>query len=308
MDSTVFLKQLALSCHIVMVMLFHCIIKSTSFNKKVMRPSCLLIMQFRKHCFHNVTMLCIWFFLFSYMLGKCTLLDRLEMSQYIPDDGETLVSAGEITEMGFFSPGNSTRRYLGIWYKNVSPFTVVWVANQNTPLENNFGVLKLNEKGILELLNPTNNTIWSSSNNISSKARTNPIVRLLNSENLVKNGQGTKDDSFLWQSFDHPCDTYMPGMKVGWNLDTDLEWFLSSWKSVDDHAKGEYALKIDLRGYLQIIKFKGIVIITRAGSWNGLSAVGYPGPTLGISPIFVFNKKEMSYRYNSLDKSMFSVY
>ena len=250
MDSTVFLKQLALSCHIVMVMLFHCIIKSTSFNKKVMRPSCLLIMQFRKHCFHNVTMLCIWFFLFSYMLGKCTLLDRLEMSQYIPDDGETLVSAGEITEMGFFSPGNSTRRYLGIWYKNVSHFTVVWVANQNTPLENNFGVLKLNEKGILELLNPTNNTIWSSSNNISSKARTNPIVRLLNSENLVKNGQGTKDDNFLWQSFDHPYDTYMPGMKVGWNLDTDLEWFLSSWKSVDDHAEGEYALKIDLRGYL----------------------------------------------------------
>ncbi|KAL5147521.1 G-type lectin S-receptor-like serine/threonine-protein kinase [Glycine soja] len=230
------------------------------------------------------------------------------MSQYIPDDGETLVSAGEITEMGFFSPGNSTRRYLGIWYKNVSPFTVVWVANRNTPLENNLGVLKLNEKGILELLNPTNNTIWSSSNNISSKARTNPIVRLLDSENLVKNGQGTKDDNFLWQSFDHPCDTCMPGMKVGWNLDTGLEWFLSSWKSVDDHAEGEYALKIDLRGYLQIIKFKGIVIIMRAGSWNGLSTVGYPGPTLGISPIFVFNKKEVSYRYNSLDKSMFSVF
>ncbi|KAG4968095.1 hypothetical protein JHK87_033746 [Glycine soja] len=48
----------------------------------------------------------------------------LAVSQSIRD-GETLVLAGGITKVGFFSPGNSTRRYLGIWYTNVYPSTVV---------------------------------------------------------------------------------------------------------------------------------------------------------------------------------------
>ncbi|KAK2975346.1 hypothetical protein RJ640_009700 [Escallonia rubra] len=37
--------------------------------------------------------------------------------------------------MGFFSPGNSKNRYMGIWYKETLPVrTVVWVANRKTPL------------------------------------------------------------------------------------------------------------------------------------------------------------------------------
>ncbi|TKY66616.1 G-type lectin S-receptor serine/threonine-protein kinase [Spatholobus suberectus] len=136
------------------------------------------------------------------MTRTSTSVDRLAVSQSIRD-GETLVSAGGITELGFFSPGNSARRYLGLWFRNVSPLTVVWVANRNTPLHNNSGVLKLNEKGILELLNATNSTIWSS--NISSKAVNNPIAYVLDSGNfVVKYGQESNEGSVVWQSFDYP--------------------------------------------------------------------------------------------------------
>nr|KYP42769.1 Putative serine/threonine-protein kinase receptor [Cajanus cajan] len=45
----------------------------------------------------------------------------------------------------------------------------------------------------------------------------------------------------------------MPGMKYGWNLETCLERYLSSWKSEEDPAEGEYAAKVDLRGYPQTI-------------------------------------------------------
>ncbi|KHN47415.1 G-type lectin S-receptor-like serine/threonine-protein kinase SD1-1 [Glycine soja] len=72
---------------------------------------------------HNIIILCIWFFLSSYMFQTSTSLDSLAVSQSIRD-GETLVLAGGITKVGFFSPGNSTRRYLGIWYTNVYPSTV----------------------------------------------------------------------------------------------------------------------------------------------------------------------------------------
>ena len=177
-------------------------------------------------------MLFIWFFLFSYFSGTCTSLHSLAVNQSIRDaENETLVSAGGIIEVGFFSPGKSTRRYLGIWFKNVNPLTVVWVANRNAPLEKNSGVLKLDEKGILVILNHKNSTIWSS--NISSKAGNNPIAHPLDSGNfVVKNGQQPGKDAILWQSFDYPGDTHTPGIKFGWNFQIGLERSLSSWKSV----------------------------------------------------------------------------
>ncbi|KAJ1379404.1 putative serine/threonine-protein kinase [Sesbania bispinosa] len=240
------------------------------------------------------------------MSKTSTSLDTLSVNESI-QDGETLVSAGGITEVGFFSPGNTTRRYLAVWFRNVSPTTVIWVANRETPLHNNSGFLKLNEEGILQLLNGTNSIIWSS--NISSKAGSNPIAQILDSGNfVVKNGQETNKDNFFWQSFDYPCDTLLPGMKLGWNLQTGQERFLSSWKSADDPAKGEYTLRIDLRGYPQLIKFRETDIHVRAGSWNGQSMTEYPLPTPGVLQTFVFNEKEVYYEFEILYKSTFSTY
>ncbi|RDY03958.1 G-type lectin S-receptor-like serine/threonine-protein kinase, partial [Mucuna pruriens] len=240
------------------------------------------------------------------MSRTSTSVDHLAVSQSIRD-GETLVSAGGIVEVGFFSPGNPTIRYLGIWYTNVSPLTVVWVANRNTPLVNKSGVLKLNEKGILVLLNATNNTIWSS--NISTKAVSSPIAHLLDSGNfVVKNGHETNLDSLLWQSFDYPGDTLIPGMKIGWNLETGVETSLSSWKRVDDPAEGEYAIKMDIRGYPQLLLLQGPDIEWRVGSWNGFSIVGYPLPASKLLQKFVFNKKEVYCEFEFLEGSLYKFF
>ncbi|CAJ1978629.1 unnamed protein product [Sphenostylis stenocarpa] len=239
------------------------------------------------------------------MTRTFSLRDHLAVNQSI-QASETLVSAGGIVEMGFFSPRNSTRRYLGLWYRNVSPFSVVWVANRNTPLESNSGVLKLNEKGILVLLNGANKTIWSS--NISDTAVSNPIAQLLDSGNLiVKSGWETNNENFLWQSFDHLCDTFLAGMKLGWNLETGLERFLLSWKSVDDPSEGEYSMKIDLRGFPQAVILDGFEIKIRVGSWNGQSWAGYPVSSPGSSQTFVFNEKEVYYEFGHVDSSVYTV-
>ncbi|TKY66613.1 G-type lectin S-receptor serine/threonine-protein kinase [Spatholobus suberectus] len=253
----------------------------------------------------NFRMLLIWFLLF-FRLRNSNSMDSLAPSQSIRDN-ETLVSEEGTFEAGFFSPGTSIGRYLGIWYRNVSPLTVVWVANREKPLQNKSGVLKLDERGVLVILNGANSTIWWS-NNISSKVVKNPIARLLDSGNLVvKNEQDINEDNFLWQSFDYLCDTFLPGMKLGRNLVTGLDWFLSSWKNEDDPAVGEHSLKVDLRGYPQFFKYKGGVIISRGGSWNGLALVGYPTHQLPQQyvPEFEFNEKEVYYEYKVLDRSIF---
>ena len=132
-------------------------------------------------------------------------------------DGETLVSAGGTFELGFFSPGNSKGRYLGIWYR-ISTDTVVWVANRETPIANRSGVLKVTNEGDIVLFNNTNSTVWSSN---TSRAAASPVVKLLDSGNLVvKDGNDNGLENLLWQSFDYPCDTLMPGMKLGKNFVT----------------------------------------------------------------------------------------
>ncbi|KAK7257251.1 hypothetical protein RIF29_31093 [Crotalaria pallida] len=253
-------------------------------------------------------LLLFWLFLFS-CIRTSTSTDSLALNQSI-SDGETLVSEDGTFEAGFFSPGTSSNRYLGVWYKNVTPLTVVWVANRETPLQDDSGVLKVHEKGALVILSgTTGSTVWSS--NTSSKAVKNPTAQLLNNGNLVlRNGQDSKEDLFLWQGYDHPSDTFMPGgMKLGWNFVTGKERFVSSWKSADDPAPGEYSLRIDHLGYPQFITFKGSRKKFRGGSWNGVGFSGYPTHQLTqFRSIFVFNEREVYYECEILDKSIISIY
>ncbi|XP_034912697.1 G-type lectin S-receptor-like serine/threonine-protein kinase At4g27290 isoform X3 [Populus alba] len=167
---------------------------------------------------------------FSSSFTKSLAADTIAANQNITD-GETIVSSGGNYGMGFFSPGNSTQRYLGIWHNRISKGTVVWVANREKPITDKSGVFKVDERGILMLYNQNSSVIWSSS--ISRQAR-NPVAQLLETGNLaVRNLDDPSPENFLWQSFHHPGNTFLPGMKVG-RIASGLDVIISSWKSTDD--------------------------------------------------------------------------
>ncbi|KAF5777995.1 putative non-specific serine/threonine protein kinase [Helianthus annuus] len=73
----------------------------------------------------------------------CSAVDTISANQEIKDGKATLVSKGEMFELGFFSPGKSKNRYLGIWYKKISYGTVVWVANRETAIADTSGLSNL---------------------------------------------------------------------------------------------------------------------------------------------------------------------
>ncbi|GFP80333.1 g-type lectin s-receptor-like serine/threonine-protein kinase at4g27290 [Phtheirospermum japonicum] len=104
-------------------------------------------------------------------------------------DGETIVSPSGMFELGFFSLGNSTNRYLGMWFKNITVRTYIWVANGQVPLTTRSGVLRFTKPaGNLALFNDTNGTVvWST--NTSRSARY-PYARLLDTGNLVLDPTG----------------------------------------------------------------------------------------------------------------------
>ena len=62
---------------------------------------------------------------------------------------ESIVYAGKIFELGFFTPGNSTNYYLGIWYHKIPEKTVVWAANRDFPVKGTSAVLTINQREIL---------------------------------------------------------------------------------------------------------------------------------------------------------------
>ncbi|XP_071696554.1 G-type lectin S-receptor-like serine/threonine-protein kinase At4g27290 [Rutidosis leptorrhynchoides] len=243
-------------------------------------------------------------FFFLIMLKSCSSIDTISVSQNITD-GQTIFSKEEKFEMGFFSPDTSKNRYLGIWFKNTSPITVVWVANRDTPLVDSLSMAKFDSQGIMSVINSTGSIIWSTSN-YSSAPKTNyinPILQLLDDGNLViKEG-----NNVIWQSFDNPTDTMLSGMKLGKNFKTGQEIYLTSWKSADDPSTGDYTARfLMVKGkYQQVYVYKSSDIVTRIGPYNAIAFAGQPN--YKANPLYVYkvdmvvNDDEMyfEFMYNS---------
>ncbi|XP_074581277.1 G-type lectin S-receptor-like serine/threonine-protein kinase B120 [Curcuma longa] len=182
-------------------------------------------------------------------------------------DGDRLISPGSIFELGFFRPGQSSSRYVGIWYHDFSTDTVLWVANRREPVLDDGGAFGIASDGNLVVLDAANRTLWSSGAALSSN---NSVVQLTDSGNLLLNDSG----GVRWQSFDHPSDTYMPGMKVGLDLRTGQNQYITSWTSENDPAPGNFSLSMDPRGSTQIFMWEGDRLRWRSGRWNQQVFIG----------------------------------
>ncbi|KDP38980.1 hypothetical protein JCGZ_00737 [Jatropha curcas] len=235
-----------------------------------------------------------------------TVADTLNITRSIRDD-DGLVSAGGSFRLGFFSPlGTSKNKYLGIWYNNLPGQTVVWVANREIPITDSSGVLRISDQGMLVLTVGNGSIIWSSN---STRASRNPIAQLLDSGNLVVKNEGDDNpENYLWQSFDYPTDTFLPGMKLGWNREKGLGRYLTPWKTSDNPARGNFSCGVDAAGYPQLVVRKNSKLVFRAGSWNGLRFSGAPGlkPNSIYTFGFVLNEKELYYHYELRNSSLLS--
>ncbi|KAL0399323.1 UNVERIFIED_CONTAM: G-type lectin S-receptor-like serine/threonine-protein kinase [Sesamum radiatum] len=240
------------------------------------------------------------------VVGISSAADTINTTQVIRD-GDTIVSQAGSFELGFFRPGNSTNRYVGIWYKNITLRTPIWVANREFPIRNTSSpALKFIQTGDLVLQDENNATIWSSN---ATRAARNPVAQLLDSGNLViREANDDQPGNYLWQSFDFPTNTFSQGMDFGWNFDTGMERYFSSWKSNDDPARGDFTYHVDIKGYPQLVLKRGGSVLHRLGPWNGLYFSGMP--SVGQNPTFMINLYMNSsvtyFREDTLDRSVVS--
>ncbi|GMP52728.1 hypothetical protein CsSME_00018436 [Camellia sinensis var. sinensis] len=162
------------------------------------------------------------------------------------------------------------------------------------PLLDSAGVLTIINPGSLALVHGTGNVIWSPN---MTGSTWDPVAQLMESGNLVVRDANDQSGHFLWQSFDYPCDTLLPGMKLGKNFVTGLERHLSSWKSSDDPAPGEFTYRCDPQGYPQNILSRGSVELYRTGPWNGIGFSGRPNlkPNTIYKYEVVYTKEEVKF-------------
>ncbi|KAL3754540.1 hypothetical protein ACJRO7_001736 [Eucalyptus globulus] len=172
-------------------------------------------------------------------LPSCLSRDTITVGTITYPGGTTLVSAGKRFELGFFSPDgiSDSRKYIGIWYYGSDPPIIVWVANRDDPLVSptaSFGLVD----GNLKLCNEGRAIQLTHVEGSTSSTR---LAKLLDSRNLVL----IEDDGrerILWQSFDHPTDTFLPGMLMSENF------VLISWASQDDPKQGNFTFQMDQEG------------------------------------------------------------
>ncbi|XP_021749848.1 G-type lectin S-receptor-like serine/threonine-protein kinase At4g27290 [Chenopodium quinoa] len=242
----------------------------------------------------------IWFL--GSLIITCVAVDTITLGQSIRDGNisETLVSAGGNFELGFIS-GTNGRRYLGIWFKKIPISNVVWIANRKAPISNSSGVLQLTNNSVLILSNGSGGGVLWSTN--TTRSVRNPIAQILDDGNfVVRDRNDDSPDNFLWQSFDYPCDTMLPGMKLGRDVVTGFDRFLTAWKSSVDPSPGSYTYQMDPHGYPQPFVFKDSSIeLFRDGPWNGYWFSGTPLLPDDTRAEFFLNDKEMYFTYETGD-------
>nr|GEX45619.1 receptor-like serine/threonine-protein kinase SD1-8 [Tanacetum cinerariifolium] len=219
---------------------------------------------------------------------------------------QTLVSNGDAFELGFFSISDSKNLYVGIWYKQIQERTYVWVANRDDPINSSSGKLTIGKNGNIILVDQSETAIWSSNQSVPVA---NVVAQLLNDGNFVlRHENDEKPENYIWQSFDHPTDTLLPKMKLGWSKETGNSKILRSWKSNNDPGSGDSSFKVDVEGFPELMIRHKDTKICRSGPWNGERFSGtrtMKGVRL-TNFSFVENSEEIYYSYSMLDSSVYS--
>ncbi|XP_068343042.1 G-type lectin S-receptor-like serine/threonine-protein kinase CES101 [Pyrus communis] len=242
---------------------------------------------------------------------------RLKQGQQLVDrNQDRLVSEnGGFFKLGFLSPGTSSasgatsNRYLGLFYTKLpSHPDAVWVANPKTPISDSSGVFTLDSDGKLKIMYSGGQISVSDTNQTDSG---NVTATLLGTGNLVLQEIASNGafGSVLWESFDHPTNTLLPGMKLGMNFKTGQKWTLFSWLSDQVPAPGAFSLGVDPGGADQLIIWRRGDVYWKSGVWVNDSFQGSPELTKRVDLFeftFVSNKEEKYFSYSVKNSSIFS--
>uniref|UniRef100_A0A453Q2F9 Receptor-like serine/threonine-protein kinase n=2 Tax=Aegilops tauschii subsp. strangulata TaxID=200361 RepID=A0A453Q2F9_AEGTS len=202
-------------------------------------------------------------------------------SRLLPDKplsaGSTITSDDGTFALGFFSPSSSGKKhyYVGIWYKNIPKDNVVWVANRAMPIADpSSATLAFTNGSNLALSDTNGQLLWmtdiSAAGNSSSEATGGEATLDNNGNFILRSSQGI----ILWQSFDYPTDTLLPGMNLRITHKTHALQRLVSWRNTQDPSPGNFSYGAHPDEFLRRFSWNGSTPYWRSPAWNNYLLVG----------------------------------
>ncbi|KAF4382571.1 hypothetical protein F8388_015399 [Cannabis sativa] len=182
---------------------------------------------------------------------------------------QTIVSASEVYELGFFTPGKTTLNYyIGMWYKRDPYKTILWVANREKPVINRFSSKLIISNSNLVLINELKIPVWSTNVSFPTSG-TSVRATLQDDGNIVLLHDEFDESKLLWQSFDYPTDTWLPGASLGFNKITKRKQILTSWNNLEDPSPGLFTFELVPSDGFYIILWNRSRSYWTTGPWTG---------------------------------------
>ncbi|XP_071682853.1 G-type lectin S-receptor-like serine/threonine-protein kinase B120 [Lolium perenne] len=212
---------------------------------------------------------CVPIFILLFLSSSCRSDDQLTDAKPL-SSGDTLVSKGGDFALGFFSPdGSNTSLYLSIWYHNIPGRTVVWTANRDNPIAaTSSPMLAITNSSDLVLSDSQGRIPWATKNNIAGMG---VVAVLLDTGNLVLQ---FLNGTTIWQSFDHPTDTILPGTRLFLSDKARIIGRLVAWRGPLDPSTGDFSLSLDLSSGHQLVIWNGTMPYTRLSMFSGSTVDG----------------------------------
>ncbi|KAI3465308.1 hypothetical protein Pfo_021971 [Paulownia fortunei] len=190
----------------------------------------------------NVT--CTLPFLILSFAVSSSALDNLSKGSYLSVEKpeQVLISPNGLFFAGFHPVGENAYCF-GIWFAKPLCYancTLLWIANRDSPVNGRLSKFSLREDGNLILTDADQFTSWAS--NTASAASLQLMLR--DNGNLVLL---MDSGEVLWQSFDSPTDTLLPGQPL-----TRLTALISS-RSQGNYSSGLYRLFFDDDNVLRLV-------------------------------------------------------
>ncbi|KAK8350070.1 hypothetical protein V6Z12_A06G184200 [Gossypium hirsutum] len=218
----------------------------------------------------------------------CLLLTEAARDTLNPGDklssnsSDNLVSPiGNVT-LGFFRQeyrqtwnGKSFGYYLAMWYAQGTSYNhSIWLANRDDPMADDSGVLVLADTG-LKITRIVGNPIqlFSLQSTSITINTSNMKVVLQDSGNLILQGANEEngENVVLWQSFDYPTDSFLPGMKLG--VSHGRSFSLTSWLTGSIPASGSFTMEWDPARNRLVVRLRERILWTSGENFENFGSL-----------------------------------
>ncbi|MCD7466262.1 hypothetical protein HAX54_002810 [Datura stramonium] len=168
---------------------------------------------------------------------------------------------------GFHSVGENAYSF-AIWFNDLvnghdKKYTVVWMANRDDPVNGRHSLISLRKSGDLVLTDAGQRPVWST----GTQSNASVELKLQDNGNLVLAAESAT--TVIWQSFDTPTDTLLPGQPLTKNSK------LVSLRSSTNYSSGFYKLQFADNNVLQLL-YEGLEMsgVYWPPSWQTSVAAG----------------------------------